>query len=601
MRSELKLHPANDSAAIRSLWGALLTVLVSALAKVRILADFPSTRLKSQEQIPVFKRTPAARREFLRLAGLTGSAALLTGPRAATAQNTAASRAGHGPWDVRDFGATGDGHTLDTAAVNRAIDAAVAAGGGTVRFPAGNYLCHSIHLRSHLCLYLDAGATLIAADPLPPGQAGGYDEPEPAQPWQAFQDYGHNHWHNSLLWGEEIHDVSVMGPGRIWGRGLLRNNGPEANAPEEKRTQGVGNKTIALKNCHNVILKDFQVLAGGWFALLATGVDNMTIDNLVVDTNRDGFDIDCCRNVRVSNCTVNSPWDDAIVPKSSFALGYNRPTENLTITNCYVTGAYRLGTVLDATFQKWTSADSFAHHGRLTSIPQTGRIKLGTESNGGFKNITISNCVFEGCQGLALESEDGALLEDITITNITMRDIVSTPIFIRLGARKRGPKPETKVGALRRVLISNIVSSNSSAELGAGIISGVPGFEIEDLRLSNIYVEHHGGGTAAWAALDPPENEAKYPDPNMFGPMPSCGFFIRHVRRIEFDRIEVATAQPDARPCFVLNHVEEAEFTNIKAPKGHPVYALADVSGFTTFRTRGLPDTSIAQTQQKTL
>ena len=173
----------------------------------------------------------------------------------------------------------------------------------------------------------------------------------------------------------------------------------------------MGNKTIGLKNCRNVVLRDFSILKGGHFGMLVTGVDNLTIDNLKIDTDRDGMDIDCCRNVRVSNCTVNSPWDDAIVPKSSFALGYNRACENITITNCYVSGCWELGSVLDGTWK------------RTVATGGTGRIKFGTESNGGFKNMVISNCMFEGCQGLALETVDGALLEDVTITNITMRDI----------------------------------------------------------------------------------------------------------------------------------------------------------------------------------
>ena len=157
----------------------------------------------------------------------------------------------------------------------------------------------------------------------------------------------------------------------------------------------MGNKAIALKNCRNVIFRDFSILKGGHFGLLLTGVDNLTIDNLKIDTDRDGMDIDCCKNVRVSNCTVNSPWDDGICPKSSYALGYARATENVTITNCYVTGTYELGTVLDGTCKKF-AADA--------RVYRTGRIKCGTESNGGFKNITISNCVFDGCHGLALES-----------------------------------------------------------------------------------------------------------------------------------------------------------------------------------------------------
>jgi polygalacturonase len=212
-----------------------------------------------------------------------------------------------------------------------------------------------------------------------------------------------------------------------------------------RRTSGVSNKSVSLKNCRNVQLRDFQILQGGWFGILATGVDNLLIDGLNIDTNRDGMDIDCCKNVRVSNCAVNSPWDDAIVPKSSYALGYARATENLEITNCYVTGAYEVGTMLDGTWKKFASS---------VRVPHTGRIKMGTESNGGFKNISISNCVFDGCQGLALETVDGALLEDVTVTNITMRDIVSAPIFMRLGSRLRGPAESTKTGTLQRVVLA---------------------------------------------------------------------------------------------------------------------------------------------------
>src|SRR5207253_2113073 len=138
-------------------------------------------------------------------------------------------------------------------------------------------------------------------------------------PWDKYQDYGHSHWHNSLILGEGINDVSIVGPGLIWGRGLSRGTGREQPKAEDP---GVGNKAIALKNCRNVLLRDFSILHGGHFGILATGADNFTIDNLTIDTNRDGIDIDCCRNVRVSNCSVNSPWHDGICLKSSFVLGY---------------------------------------------------------------------------------------------------------------------------------------------------------------------------------------------------------------------------------------------------------------------------------------
>ena len=273
------------------------------------------------------------RREFLKGAG-TGFAGAALGVQAG--QGTAAAavpRPKPATFDVRAFGAAGDGSSLDTDSVNKAIAAAAAAGGGTVHFPAGTYLCRSIHLMSNVDLYLNQGSTVVAADPAAPGESGGYDAAEPNN-WSDYQDYGHSHWHNSLFWGEGIHDFAILGPGLIWGRGLSKGYergkapGPVAEDP------GVGNKAISLKNCHNAILRDFAILHGGHFGILATGVDNLTIDNLRIDTNRDGMDVDCCRNVRISNCYVNSPWDDGICLKSCYALGWAKPTEFVTITNC---------------------------------------------------------------------------------------------------------------------------------------------------------------------------------------------------------------------------------------------------------------------------
>src|SRR5208283_4980917 len=233
--------------------------------------------------------------------------------------------------------------------------------------------------------------------------------------WDKYQDFGHSHFHNSLIWGEGLGNIAILGYGRIWGRSLSKGMGAEI--------PGVGNKSISLKNCHNVLLRDFSILHGGHFGILATGVDNLTIDNLKIDTNRDGIDIDCCRNVRVSNCSVNSPWDDGICLKSSFGLGYARSTDNVTIANCYVTGGYEEGTLLDATCKRIGPSQA----------PRNGRIKFGTESNGGFRNVTVSNCVIELSRGIALESVDGGLLEDVSISNITMREPVDVPFFIRLG------------------------------------------------------------------------------------------------------------------------------------------------------------------------
>jgi polygalacturonase len=355
---------------------------------------------------------------------------------------------------------------------------------------------------------------------------------------------------------------------------------------------GVGNKSIALKNCRNVILRDFSMLKGGHFAILVTGVDNLTIDNLKIDTDRDGMDIDCCKNVRVSNCTVNSPWDDAIVPKSSFALGYNRACDNINITNCFVSGCYQLGTVLDGTWKKFTQeADR--------KVGGTGRIKFGTESNGGFRNISISNCVFEGCQGLAMETVDGALLEDITVTNITMRDIISCPIFLRLGARLRGPKgaagsdQSTVVGTLKRVLISNVNCYNSAARYSSNI-TAIPGYYVEDVKISDVYVQHVGGGTADMTKIVVPEVENKYPEPGMLGSLPSHGFYLRHVKRLEMSHVDIEPAAPDARPAIVTDDVHRADFFAITAPSSPPAFSFNNSTDIRVLWSRAAPDTTIA-------
>jgi polygalacturonase len=524
------------------------------------------------------------RREFLKRAGvltLVAPAILSRGALSEIAPPPA-ERVGAG-FDVRSFGAIGDGKNIDSPAINRAI-ATAGTNGGTVYVPAGTYACYSLRLASAVTLYLDQGATILAADTPRLGTTSGYDPAESNAPWEAFQDFGHNHWHNSLIWGENLHDVAVVGPGLIWGRGLARGH-DDPELPLEE-APGVGNKAIALKNCHNVILRDLSMLACGHFAVLATGVDNLTIDNLKVDTNRDGINIDCCRNVRIANCTVNSPWDDAICPKSSFALGYARATENVTIANCYVTGGYQVGALLDGSFKPSPNVSQDPEWQR------TGRIKCGTESNGGFRNIAIANCIFESCRGLALETVDGGIMEDITVVGVTMRDIRNAPIFLRLGARMRGPA-ERSIGTLKRVLISNVTCHGPLDEMPS-IISGIPGHAVEDIKISNCAFLHKGGGTAETAALYPAERPDDYPEPSRFGSLPAQHFYLRHVRNIEISNVEVASLAADARPSFWLGDVSGADLLHVKLPRGtRPGYVLNDVSAFRMHSNRGFNDISI--------
>jgi polygalacturonase len=513
-------------------------------------------------------------------------------------------------FDVRGYGAAGDGKTVDTPAINRAIEVVAAAGGGTLVFPAGTYVCFTIRLKSGVDLWLSNGCVIEAAGSPMPGETTGYrggtyDPAGPAQAWEAYQDYGHNHWKNSLFYAEDQHDFAIYGRGLIWGKGL--SNGTKdvrgGTGGFVAEQAGVGNKAIALKNCRNVLLRDFSILKGGHFGLLATGVDNLTIDNLLVDTDRDGFDIDCCRNVRVSNCTVNSPWDDAICPKSSFALGEARSTDNVTIANCFVSGTYELGSVVAGTWKKF---------GDDVHVPRNGRIKCGTESNGGFRNIAITNCVCEGSKGISLETSDGAYVEDIAISNITMRGTVDAPLFLRLNARNRGPKETMRAGTLRRVVIANVVSHDSASST-ASIFSGVPENAIEDVKLTNCYFGHRGLPKDAlvgwgdrskpmpdWRTIQVPELEDGYPELLRFGPTPANGFFVRHLKHLEMSHVEIAPEAADPRPAFWLEDVEQADFFAITAP-GEKNFALRKVKDLRILWSRAAKDVSVAAVEDQTL
>ena len=277
----------------------------------------------------------------------------------------------------------------------------------------------------------------------------------------------------------------------------------------------------------------------------------MTMDNLTIDTNRDGIDIDCCTNTVVSNCRVNSPGDDAICPKSSFA--FNKPviTENLLINNCEVSG-YKEGTLLDG-----------------TRIPSTvgwssGRIKFGTESNGGYRNCVVSNCIFRNCNGLALEQVDGGIMENITVTNITMQDMPHYPIYVCLGARNRGPAETTTMGSARNIFISNVIATGVNPLSGIQI-TGVPGYPLENIQLSNIFVEFNGGGTTEQAERIFPELDKGYPEPKHLGPTPSYGLFARHIKDLKLSNITFKTKNQDNRPAVICSDIIDLDISDFKA------------------------------------
>ncbi len=494
------------------------------------------------------------------------------------------------PLDVRAFGAKGDGAALDTEAINAAIQAAHAAGGGEVVLPAGRWLSFSIRLLSGVTLRLAEGCVLEAADPA--RHAGAYDPPEP-NPFDLYQDFGHSHWRNSLVWGDGVEDVAIVGPGMIDGLGLTREGpgsrwtrqagefpvsmaglSPEEMAilvPDLEAMAGQGNKAVALKNARRIRLDGFTVWRGGHFAVLATGCDHLTIQGLRIDTNRDGIDIDACRDVTIADCRVNTPNDDAIVLKSSLALGEVRSTERVEITRCHVSG-FDLGTMLDGT------------EGRTQRLAPdqdrvTGRIKLGTESNGDFRHITIRDCVFARSRGLALETVDGGTIEDVSIDNLVLREVTTAPLFLRLGRRGRGPEG-TGRGALRRISVRNLTAFDILPDYAA-TIAGLEGDPIEDVTLSDIRLVYAGGGEPDWARRRPDDMAQAYPEPSMFGPTPAHGLWARHVTGLTLDRVRIETLKPDPRPPILLQAAHGARFGQLELdwPDGVEPIVCEDVSG----------------------
>ena len=463
--------------------------------------------------------------------------------------------------DVKECGAVGDGVHIDSPAINEAIKQVADAGGGVVTLSEGTYLSYSIHLQSNVTLRLEKGAILKAA---PVTETAGYDEAEPND--SHYQDFGHSHWHNSLLWGENLHDVVLEGEGLIDGTGVLSRGEPRRDY------QGMpeANKALALRDCRNVTIRGLHFLQCGHFAMLLTGVDDLLIEHVTADTNRDAFDIDCCERVTIRNCRVNTVNDDAIVLKCSYALGREKPTEHVLIEDCNVSG-YDVGSLLDGTCTKNTLKAP-------DGDGPTGRIKLGTESNGGFRHITIRNCTFDHCRGLALETVDGAAMEDIDVSDLTMNDICNSPIYIRLGDRMRAPKGFHS-SSTKNIRIRNIHVTDADSRY-ACLIAGVKDHPVSDVLIENLYVQFRGGLTLddvkeqrgrnpffipeARKSTEP--GEANYPEPSAHGIQPAWGFSISHAENIRMKNIHLETLHHDERPWLFKECTRNLRFhkTSIK-------------------------------------
>jgi Glycosyl hydrolases family 28/Pectate lyase superfamily protein len=447
-----------------------------------------------------------SRRSFLARAGVLAAPLLLVPSRTTWAAPTIS---------VRDRGARGDGRTTDTRAIQAAIDEAGRAG-GVVVVPAGKYPAGTLRLRSGVTLRLERDAVLIASS-----DDSAFDPPED-HGYETFADRETRDFAFAFLQGRGLERVAIVGPGRIDGN----------------RSSREGPKPIAFRECRGIRIHGVTVANAGNYAISLLGCDDVDIRAVTIENGHaDGIDPDCCRNVSIADCTVESR-DDAIVLKTSLALGVPRATEHVTVRGC-----------------------------RL--VTQHNALKLGTESSGDFRHIVFRDCVLEGrrhfvkgelSSGISLQTVDGGTLEHVSVSNIRMKNI-RAPFFVRRARRGRGQEVPTP-GALRDVTIADVTATGAS---GTGSILGIPGYPVTGVTLRNIRVTARGGEKADAVTLSIPEMERLYPDAYLFGELPGYALYGRHVDGLVVEGLDAAVEMRDARPAVVLDDVRRAELHALRA------------------------------------
>ncbi|MFF5207254.1 glycosyl hydrolase family 28 protein [Streptosporangium sp. NPDC000396] len=458
-------------------------------------------------------------------------------------------------FNVRDYGATGNGSTNDDDAIDRAISDASAAVGGVVVFPSGRYRSRSVHLKSNVTLRLDSGAVLLAA-------GGGMDAPEPNPAYDDYQDFGHSHFHNSLMWGHGITDFHITGAGTIDGDGKLSTS----NSPPS----GAGNKALALTECSNVSISGVTFRRGGHFAILMNGCHDVAIDNLKTvwagSGVRDGVNIINSWNVTVADSRIESN-DDAIVLKSDFALGHTYTSQNIRVRDTTV----------------------YSH--------ENNALQFGSETCGNFRDIRFDGITVLGAgkAGIGMVSMDGAIIEDVHYTNVTLTK-TTTPIFMKIGERKRCPG-SPPAGRIRNIHLTNVTGSDLTApEPGpvtggpelTSTITGTPAVDIgPDITLTGVKLTVPGGHPASDATIVPGEFLTSYP-PRDYGTRPSYGFWARHVQGLTFDGgSEVRFQSNDNRPAFIADDGANIRFDGVIAQRGSGSAYDAGVSGVNGYLVTG--------------
>lgn len=423
--------------------------------------------------------------------------------------------AGPGVWDARKYGAKADGATLDTRAIQAAIDACAQAGGGTVRLSEGVFLSGTLRLRSGVTLSVATNTVLRGS-----ADIKDYESITPQINYLYRARFT-----KSLIYAERQENIGLAGEGVVDGQGKL--------FPAKKGDDGGRPYLVRFSECKRVRVSGLTFLDSARWLSHYLACEDVEIERVTIRSrireNRDGMDIDSCDGVVIRDCDIYS-GDDSIVLKSTAM----RPCRRVTVTGC-----------------------------KLSSTASA--LKLGTESQGGFEDVRFSDCyVYDTRDGVSIEEVDGGVSRRVCVSNIVMRN-VQVPLFVRLGNRANPipgmPKPG--VGKMSDVTIEDIDAT------GAGMtgcsITGVPGHPVENVTLRNIRLRFAGGGAAGDAGRAVPEKQASYPAGGMFGTLPAYGFFCRHVSGLKLHTIELAFDKEDARPAVIAEDVSALEVTALKA------------------------------------
>ena len=456
-------------------------------------------------------------------------------------------------YKVRDFGAAADGKTLNTQAVQKAVDECFANGGGSVRFGRGKYVLSTVFLKSNVTIEILEGTEILGAESY-------YDyAQEEKVDYPIYQDSSHTYYHPSLFVGVDCENVKIMGGGKIDMRSVWDEDGVRGEAIKHR-----GAKCIALKNCKNVEVSNLEINNVTDLAIYFAGCENVDIYGIKMRVYIDGISPDNSKNVRIHDCDVET-GDDGIVFKSSYTLNRLDICKDIRVWNCKVKS-------------------------------RCNAIKFGTETNGGFENILIENIEVKETRitGISIESVDGAIVDGITIRNVKMTN-VNAPIFIHIGKRMRGPAGRA-VGKIRNVLLENITAdgpyeeyeimpwnyfsykdndtlqkpwifgvaesfddtkSGNTKESDWQMTSNICGLKdssLENIVLRNVHLKLDGG--VKEYKKEVPEEAQDYPEVFVYGRiLPAKGIYFRYIDGLRLDEVTVETYRKDERDDFIFNNV----------------------------------------------